>query len=179
MLQVLGVFGQHDDHPDIVNDVEKQVGLYKYRLNTNPDSADFERAYFGKDGLIWHDEETGKKEPHEFFHLQLEGKERSDCAILFQSIENYETLATQPHLAPHMHLSDKLSDIKIKPLATKKQKILQEQVLKNPTFGEQIIVEGATPSSISLGDIFEVSGGSSTLNSQGSGNFPSLAMLYG
>lgn len=170
-LRILGIFGQHDDHPDYYSN--KTEGLLRYRLQvTDPDDKEFEQAHFRPvDGLVWTDNETGEQTPHEFFHTKddadLKEKERGDRAVLFQSIENYETVATSSDFAEYFHLADKKDYVVPgEPLDSGNRKLLRQRVLDRPTFGEQIIVQGARPSDISLGDIFEVVHGASTLRVQ-------------
>ena len=51
-LRILGIFGQHDDHPDYYSN--KTEGLLRYRLQvTDPDDKEFEQAHFRPvDGLV-------------------------------------------------------------------------------------------------------------------------------
>ena len=164
VLRVLGIFGQHDDHPDYWS--ANTEGMLRYRLQvTDPDGEGYEVAHFRPQvGLIWRDGETGEEAPHDFWHNQatatLSDAERADRAVLFQSLENYESMATSKDMAAYFQLSDR-KVVPGAPLAAEDRDLLLQRVLERPTFGEQIIVTGATPRDVAVGDIFEVSEGSS------------------
>ena len=97
------------------------------------------------ESAFWHmDDSDGRKEG-----LPL------DRDILFQSVENYNLLSSNPTFASCFKGID---------------------ILESPTFGEQIIVQGCDVSQLAVGDIFEVEGGLSTLVVQISG--PRLPSYY-
>ena len=84
----------------------------------------------------------------EFWHVSDEeisnGNVHSDRAILFQSVEHYETLANDQHFASCFDNG-------------------KYDYMTVPTFGEQVIVEGCDSTQICVGDVFKVEGGLSTL----------------
>lgn len=88
-LQILGIYGQYDDHPDLLKDAKEQSGMYRYRLNTtNAKGEDYERAIFSVDGLMYKEEEKeDEMMPHEFYHVnELKGKERSGEYIITATV---------------------------------------------------------------------------------------------
>mmetsp|Transcript_13712 Transcript_13712/g.18377 ORF Transcript_13712/g.18377 Transcript_13712/m.18377 type:complete len:450 (+) Transcript_13712:56-1405(+) len=107
-----------------------------------------------------------------FFHADQEehGDMRpvlEERAILFQSIEHYSKLMSNPTLGVYV-LPEKL--LKAQEEGDEENMRFDESndehielVLENNTFGEQVLVRGIEGSSISVGDIFEVEGGLSPL----------------
>ena len=165
-LVVLGIFGQGGDWDDEKEEY-KTPPMTRYRLNTtDPDGDNYESALFvPTEGL------TVGGDAHEFYHNDLSDDEDEDDkigdrAILFQSIENYEKASTKESLAEYFHLADKEAMEEGNPLTLTDRELLKGRALKDPRFGEQVIVEGATPADISLGDIFEIAGGKSPLKVQ-------------
>lgn len=71
--------------------------------------------------------------------------------VLLQAVEHYQKLRNEPTLSKYFENEDETS-------AT-----FQEDILKNPRFGEQIMTRGMDASQIAIGDIFEVEGGLSPL----------------
>lgn len=95
-------------------------------------------------------------------------------AILFQAIEHYEELLDNPIMNRYFQEDDfevfdchplpgleKEDELRIDGKHPHHSQILD--ILKNPRFGEQLIVRGVDASQVCIGDIFEVEGGISTL----------------
>ena len=120
----------------------------------------------------------------EFFHVKHLGKRDNqipaykDRAILFQSLENYQKLSAEPTLS--RFFTNKISSMNEQNDVQKsenmgkilnnktdnnssKASIMVNSILDNPLFDENVIVSGCSSSDISIGDIFEVKGGWSTL----------------
>lgn len=165
LLTVFGVYGQYKDHPLYCS--KKSPGMLRYRLNlTDPDGEGYEKALFVPiDGL------TAEDGPHDFWHIDCDENEMKakigERAVLFQSMEVYETFNKHDKFKSYFHLEDKKDELsEDKPLTFSLQTLLRERISEDPRFGEQIIVEGATPKNICVGDIFEVEGGLSALKFQ-------------
>lgn len=159
--------------------------MLRYRIETlDTESDEFEVALFRPgDGLIWTDPDTEEQTPHEFYHTTLKDRRaREDRAVLFQSLENYEAVAANRDFLEHFHLKDKGDDVRRAlgfwgpgALDDATRDVLRERVLeqpdereaarggaappRGPTFGEQVVVEGASPGDIALGDVFQAAGG--------------------
>lgn len=154
---VLGVFGK-DEGP-----------MERYRIDTiDTNSECFEVVYIEPGKGLMYDNKDGTKEPQWFFHIEDKVKDRD---VLFQSIENYETIFQSKEFSDYYRQLWK--DDETPPPVDDGEKsnsyeITSELVLRRalewPQFGEQIIVQGATPSDISIGDVFKVEG--STLKVQ-------------
>jgi MOSC domain-containing protein YiiM len=165
-LVVLGIFGQGGEWDEEEEDY-KTPPMTRYRLKTtDPDDEEYEAARFVPvEGLVAEDG------PHEFYHNDLsddedESDKIGDRAVLLQSIENYEAVSKNPNLKAYFHLADKEYSSEDQPVTLTDHELLKERALEDPRFGEQLIVEGATPHDVSLGDIFEVAGGESPLKLQ-------------
>jgi MOSC domain-containing protein YiiM len=65
-------------------------------------------------------------------------------AVLLQSMEHYETLSKNSNIAKYV----------VSPT---------DDVLKDPRFGEQVIIQGCDASQLCIGDVFQVNDGSSRL----------------
>jgi hypothetical protein len=124
--------------------------IERRRLNTlsscddevGPSGPDF--AYFVPvQGLLGHDMY------HTEYHMRnFVFEER---AVLLQSVETYRALC-KSKVGKYFHMHDGKND----------QESL-ELILAQPSFGEQLIVEGCEPSQLCIGDVFEVLGGISGL----------------
>jgi MOSC domain-containing protein YiiM len=120
----------------------KDVFLARKRIKTRPiqiainsDEDEYECAMFVP--------ETGLANIGEpLWHKYGSEHVREDRAILFQSQENYE------HLLKHERFKSCFDGT---------------DYMENPTFGEQVIVNGCDTSEMAIGDIFEIEGGYSTL----------------
>jgi MOSC domain-containing protein YiiM len=154
-LTVNGIYGReritnydHELPPNYtVNDMQNNQFMPRYRYFTKPivedpcenDSLKYDKALFIPNvGLvgIWTD----------FWHTDYKktGTVHADRAVLFQSVENYEILKNDPKFESCF---DKH----------------QYAYLSDPSFGEQVIIQGCDSSQIAIGDVFEVEGGFSKL----------------
>lgn len=83
----------------------------------------------------------------DFYHMVIHEEHKhndglmEDRAVLWQSVQHYETIRSNPLY----------------------QKKIGDDYLTTPTFGEQVIIDGANSSQICIGDVFEVKGRTSTL----------------
>ena len=120
----------------------KDTHIARKRIKTRPiqtainsDEDDYECAMFVPEtGLA----NIGSPTWHKYGSALV----REDRAILFQSQENYE------HLLKHERFKSCFEGT---------------DYMENPTFGEQVIVNGCDNYELAIGDIFEIEGGYSTL----------------
>lgn len=154
-VTVRGVYGRplpalQMPYPDMKNIKGDQV-FVRRRLNTKtsagsefgpegPDHAHF----IPEDGLVGHDMY------HTNYHLK--NWKVPERAVLMQSLETYLELVYHDQFGHYLRMVK--GD-------TKGESI--ELVLDNPMFGEQVIVEGADPSQICIGDVFAATDRSTSL----------------
>ena len=133
---------ERDSDFDVSSKVDSDIGKSKEDNSSDIDDSsesdqqkEYETAMFvPKKGLV---------DGYFWHEYDEEAKEtREDRAILFQSQENYE------HLRSHELFKSCFEDI---------------DYMKNPTFGEQVIVSGVDTTELAIGDIFEIEGGHSPL----------------
>mmetsp|Transcript_7949 Transcript_7949/g.11689 ORF Transcript_7949/g.11689 Transcript_7949/m.11689 type:complete len:429 (+) Transcript_7949:40-1326(+) len=133
------------------------------KVNVEPTNEGYEAALFiPGHGLVGSEMYHTKQNLHGWDDPTLEER-----AILFQSIENYAKIMSNPDLAVYA-LPQKLLEVEGEEgdAHTRFDKSNDEHVeliLDNISFGEQVVVRGVEASGISVGDIFEVEGGLSPL----------------
>jgi len=76
------------------------------------------------------------------YHHYVRGAVLEERAILFQSVESYNTISENSTYGKYLK---------------------NENIMTEPTFGEQVIVQGCNTSELSVGDVFIVEGGLSEL----------------
>jgi len=97
---------------------------------TEATNDEFDSALFYKDYGYWGDDERAFW--HSYVHVPSVVEER---AILFQSMDHYNQLLEHDTLGKFLQ---------------------KEKILEEPTFGEQVIVQGVNASQLAVGDVFEV-----------------------
>ena len=143
-LTVMGIFGRRDEPVVSIGKDRRGGTMLRRRLRTMPlnhgegslqgettdnyDTAMFVSGRGLVDNCFWHDR-----------HYRGIYEER---AILFQSIENYNTISEDSIYGKYLE---------------------NEDIMTEPTFGEQVIVKGCNTCNLSVGDVFTVEGGLSDL----------------
>lgn len=163
-MTVLGIFTREkkprqDELPEDpgLSVMAKDQLMCRRRLDTETEEAMFvpEKGIVGAE--FWHvtvleegesdDEESDSDDEDD--EEDWEPRIYEERAVLFQAMEHYERLRNEPSLAKYFEAEDETA--------------FQDDLLKNPRFGEQIIVQGMQASDVSIGDIFEVEEGLSPL----------------
>lgn len=133
-------------------------------------------AMFFHNDLEEHDSasESDEDEQDSESSFSIEQRVYEERAVLFQAVEHYEKLLDDPTMAAYFQ-EDDFEVFDKQPLARLEKedetRVDREHqhysqimdILKNPRFGEQLIVNGVDASKVCIGDIFEVVGGLSTI----------------
>mmetsp|Transcript_3440 Transcript_3440/g.6494 ORF Transcript_3440/g.6494 Transcript_3440/m.6494 type:complete len:410 (+) Transcript_3440:121-1350(+) len=120
------------------------------------------------------DSEEEEEEDNSNPPLCTEQRIYEERAILFQAVEHYEKLLDDPIMNRFFQEDDfeVIDKIPLVRLEKEDERRLDGKhphysqildILKNPRFGEQLIVSGVDASQVCIGDIFEAEGGASTL----------------
>mmetsp|Transcript_22613 Transcript_22613/g.56017 ORF Transcript_22613/g.56017 Transcript_22613/m.56017 type:complete len:350 (+) Transcript_22613:160-1209(+) len=139
-FSVLGLYTKYYPTKEELDTWEPQFVLCRRRMHTRPlenasSKKEYETALFVP--------EVGLAGPKFWNVYDTEAKVvREDRAILFQSKENYEELAS---LECFEYCFENID------------------YMEYPTFGEQVIVNGIDTSELAIGDVFEIEGGHSPL----------------
>jgi len=154
-FSVRGLYTKYYPTDEELETYEPEFVLCRRRMRTRPMDS------FSSKDSVMDSEEVGDESNNEqyetamfqpviglvgaqFWHEEDEEAKvvREDRAILFQSQENYERLIANVNFAECFECID---------------------YMENPTFGEQLIVNGCETSDLAIGDVFEIDGGHSTL----------------
>ena len=155
---VLGLFGHLDKNLD---DPNEKPCMERYRIQTtDPTSEGFEIVHVQPGKGLMYKKEDGSSEPHPFWHIEEEKRDRD---VLFQSIENYDSIFRSEEFREYYRKvwEEETSE---EDLELDESALILKRALDWPQFGEQVIVRGVKPQDISIGDVFEAEG--STLRFQ-------------
>jgi hypothetical protein len=159
---------------DYVNERADESGIPYETANFVPEHGLVGTLFFHND-LDEHDSGSeSEEEAHSNPSICPEQRIYEERAVLFQAVEHYEKLLDDPDMTRFFQ-EDDFEVFDKQPLArleTEDKRRLDGKhphfsqildILRNPRFGEQLIVRGVDASKVCIGDIFEVEGGVSTL----------------
>jgi hypothetical protein len=150
--------------------------------NNQEKQEDFETAMFIADhGLVGslfyhanleeHEEDESDDDGEESDNQISGGKDPKiyeERTILIQAVEHYEKLSDHPALSKYLHLEsghtnqgpndDQQETAKTNIVQKQQRRPEIAEIVDNPQFGEQILVQGCDSSQIAVGDVFEVKG---------------------
>ena len=161
--------------------VKKDQVMCRRRMNSparhvEEEDQEVEKAMFvPEQGLVgptfFHvdlDEHDESDDEDEEMNLDWQPRIYEERAVLFQAVEHYEQLLEEPKLSKYFHADGACGEAAKTPeekeqVAPYKKREDLKDILENPRFGEQIIVQGIDAQQIAIGDIFEIEGGLSPL----------------
>ena len=108
-------------------------------------------SFFFHADIADHPAITPEEPPYPQYDLDKKHRVYEERTILFQSIEHYQELSTDPHTSSYFHMKDPEL-----PQSEQSAKTVSgnDADLPDTRFGEQILVEGCNASQICIGDVF-------------------------
>ena len=108
-------------------------------------------SFFFHADIADHPAITPEEPPYPQYDLDKNHRVYEERAILFQSIEHYQELSTDPHTSSYFHMKDPELPQSEQSSNTSSE---NDADLPDTRFGEQILVEGCNASQICIGDVF-------------------------